>query len=287
MLGEKRWDLNIFWILFPALVFIILLFIYPFLYGVYLSVTDADGVFTWDNYLKFFTDIWEYRTIWITLSIAVPVTLINVLLAIPFAYYMRHGIKGEKLITFFLIIPITLGTVLISEGMLTYMGPNGWLNQLLMGIGLIHQPFRFTHNYLGVMISLIIQGFPFAFLMLLGYVSGINPDLEKAAQMLGANKAHTFWKILFPLMVPGIAIAFCLNFVMAFSVFPSAVLLGEPSGPTRVISIAAYQWAFEKFDFNMGSAISMVMAAIELLVILAVLFWRQQIYRGASIVGKG
>ena len=69
-------------------------------------------------------------------------------------------------------------------------------------------------------------------------------------------------------MVPGIAIAFCLNFVMAFSVFPSAVLLGEPSGPTRVISIAAYQWAFEKFDFNMGSAISMIMAAIELLVIM-------------------
>ncbi len=200
---------------------------------------------------------------------------------------MRRGLKGEKLVTFFLILPITLGTVLISEGMLTYMGPKGWLNQFLMVIGLIEEPFQFTHNYLGVLISLVLQGFPFAFLLLLGYVSGINPDLEKAAQMLGASKTQTFWKILFPLMVPGVAIAFCLNFVMNFTVYPSAVLLGQPSGPTRVISIAAYQWAFEKFNFNMGSTISMIMALIELCVIILVFVWRQRIYKGASIIGKG
>ncbi|HBF39116.1 MAG TPA: ABC transporter permease [Firmicutes bacterium] len=287
MSEEKRWDFSLFIVLLPALLFIVFLFIYPFLYGLFLSFTNEDGGFTLANYGRFFTDNWELRTIGITLWIALPATLLNVILAIPFAYYMRHGIKSEKLITFFLIIPITLGTVLISEGMLTYMGPHGWLNQFLMAIGLIKEPFRFTHNYLGVMISVILQGFPFAFLMLLGYVSGINPDLEKAAQMLGASKAKTFWKILFPLMVPGIAIAFCLNFVMAFSVYPSAVLLGQPSGPTRVISIAAYQWSFEKFDFNMGSAISMIMAAIELLVIILVFIWRQRMYKGASIVGKG
>lgn len=287
MSEEKRWDFGLLVTLLPALVFITLLFIYPFFYGLFLSFTNADGGFTLANYKKFFTDSWEYRTIWITLKLAIPATIINVLLAIPFAYYMRHGRKGEKLITFFLILPITLGTVLVAEGMLTFMGPNGWLNQLLMAIGLIQKPFRFTHNYLGVMISLVLQGFPFAFLMLLGYVSGINPDLEKAAQMLGASRAETFWKVLFPLMTPGIAIAFCLNFVMAFTVYPSAVLLGEPSGPTRVISIAAYQWAFEKFDFNMGSTVSMIMAGIELLVIILVFIWRQRIYKGASIVGKG
>jgi putative spermidine/putrescine transport system permease protein len=171
MADEKRWNRGILLALLPALSFIVVLFIYPFIYGLFLSFTNANGYFTLSNYSKFFTDIWEFRTIWITLSIALPATLINIFLAIPFAYYMRHGIKGEKLITFFLIIPITLGTVLIAEGMLTYMGPHGWLNQFLMFIGFIKEPFRFTHNYLGVMISVIIQGFPFAFLMLLGYVS--------------------------------------------------------------------------------------------------------------------
>ncbi len=275
--------------LLPALVYIVFLFLYPLLYGIILSLTAKDGTFTFDNYVKFFTDDWEFRTIGITLGIAVPATLINVGAAIPFAYYMRHGMRGEKLITFFLILPITLGTVLIAQGMLSYMGPHGWINQLLIALGLVNpnSPVQFTHNYLGVMISVIIQGFPFAFLMLLGYISGINPALEQAAQMLGATKAQTFIKVIFPLMVPGIAIAFCLNFVMAFSVFPSAVLLGQPSGPTRVISIAAYQWAFEKFNFNMGSTISLIMAGIELLVVSIVLIWRQRIYRGASMAGKG
>lgn len=274
-------------LLAPAIVFVALLFLYPFAYGLFLSLTKENGAFTLANYANFFGSARDFRTIWVTLQISVPVTIINVAVAVPFAYYMRRGLKGERIITFFLIIPITLGTVLVSEGMLTYMGPNGWLNQILLALHIVKQPFRFTHNYLGVVISLALQGFPYAFLMLLGYVSGIDPDLEKASRMLGANRWQTFRRVLFPLMVPGIAIAFSLNFVMAFSVFPSAVLLGEPSGPTRVISIAAYQWAFEKFNFNAASAISMVMAAIELLVISLILVWRARTYRGASIVGKG
>ncbi len=274
-------------LLAPAVVFIVFLFIYPFLYGLVLSFSDPSGSFTLANYERFFGDWWERRTIWVTLWISLPVTVASVALAVPFAYYMRRGIRGEKVITFFLIVPITLGTVLVSEGMLTYMGPTGWLNQLLMAIGVVAKPVRFTHNYWGVAISLLIQGFPFSFLMLLGYISGISPDLERASQMLGASRIQTFLRVTFPLMVPGIAISFCLSFVAAFSVFPSAVLLGEPSGPTRVISISAYHWAFEEFNFNVASAISIVMAAIELLVISGVLVWRNRMYRGASIVGKG
>ncbi len=283
----KKFDRTILILLAPALLFMLLLFIYPFLYGVYLSITTKEGNLSISNYIKFFSDMWEFRTIWITLYISLPVTLLCVIMAVPLAYYMRRGLKSEKIVTFFLIIPVTLGTVLVSEGMLTYLGPKGWVNQFLMAIGLISEPLKLTHNYIGVILSLFIQGFPFAFLMLLGYTSGINPDLEKAAQMLGASKWESFWKIMFPLMVPGIAIAFCLNFVMAFSVFPSAVLLGQPSGPTRVIAYAAYQWAFEKYDNNMGSTICMIMAVIEIIIISIVLIWRQRMYRGASIVGKG
>lgn len=274
-------------LLIPAIVFILLLFLYPFGYGLFTSLTNGDGSFTLANYIRFFHNARDLRTIGVTLGIAVPVTLLAVGLAVPLSYHMRRGVPGEKLITFFLIVPVTLGTVLVSEGMLSFMGPNGWLNQLIMALGLSSKPIQFTHNYAGVAISVGLQGFPYAFLMLLGYVSGINPDLEKASQMLGATKWQTFWKVLFPLMVPGIAIAFCLNFVMAFSVYPSAVLLGQPSGPQRVMALAAYQWAFEKFNFNAASAISMLMAAIELCVIIVVLAWRSKMYKGASIVGKG
>lgn len=283
----KKFDKSIPLLLLPSLLFLAFLFIYPFIYGFYLSITNKAGEFTLSNYITFFTTYWELRTIWVTMIISLPVTILCVAAAVPFAYYMRKGLKSEKLITVFLIIPITLGTVLVSEGMLTYLGPKGWVNQLLLYIGICKEPIQFTHNFTGVILSLFIQGFPFSYLMLLGYTSGINPNLEKASQMLGASKWQTFWKVMFPLMTPGIAIAFCLNFVMAFSVFPSAVLLGQPSGPTRVIAYAAYQWAYEKYDQNMGSTICLIMAVIEIIIIAIILTWRQKMYKGASIVGKG
>lgn len=75
---------------------------------------------------------------------------------------------------------------------------------------------------------------------------------------------------------------FCLSFVLAFSVFPSAQLVGDPAGATHVISIAAYHAALEQFDYSMGSAIAMIMAAIMLLVVGLVLAMRTRLYRGSS-----
>jgi putative spermidine/putrescine transport system permease protein len=91
---------------------------------------------------------------------------------------------------------------------------------------------------------------------------------------------------MMPLLAPGLAVTFCLSFVLAFSVFPSAVMVGEPQGETHVISIAAYDTAFRDFDFSMGSAVAMIMALVMLVVIGLVLLWRTTLYRGAS-GGKG
>ena len=141
------------------------------------------------------------------------------------------------------MIPITLGTVLIAEGMLTYFGPRGWLSQFLQLLHIYDGPIRLTHNFTGVVLSLVISGFPFAFLLTLSYVTGIDPTLARAAATLGAGPWDQFRHVYLPLLAPGLAITFCLAFVQAFSVFPSAVLVGAPSGPTRVISLAAYEAA--------------------------------------------
>jgi putative spermidine/putrescine transport system permease protein len=79
---------------------------------------------------------------------------------------------------------------------------------------------------------------------------------------------------------------FCLTFVLAFSVFPSAILLGDPQGKTHVISIAAYDAAYQEYDYSKASAIAMVMAAVMLIVIAIVLYARGRLYRGAT-GGKG
>ncbi len=189
--------------------------------------------------------------------------------------------------TTILVVPITLGTVLIAEGMLTYFGPKGWLAQFLQLIHLYDGPIRLTHNYTGVLISLVISGFPFAFLLILSYITGIDPGLARAAATLGADRKAQFRHIYLPLLAPGLAMCFCLAFVQAFSVFPSAILLGSPAGPTRVISIAAYEAAFEQYDYSLASAIAMIMGFVQFAIVAAVLGMRALFYRGPMIGGKG
>ena len=267
----------------PAVLFLLALFIYPFFYGLWLSFQPKDGS-TFGNFITFFSDPALYGTIATTLWIAVPATLFNLLAAIPVAFRVRL-LDNQRLLTTILVLPIALGTVLVAEGLLNYLGPQGWFNRalILVGIG----PVKLVHNYWGVFLSLVITGFPFTYLLTLSYVTGIDPALENAAATLGARPAARFRHVFLPLLLPGLAVTFCLSFVQAFSVYPSAVMLGAPAGPTRVITIPAYQAATELYDYSMASAIAMIMGAILLVVIAIVLGLRSLAYRGPAGGGKG
>jgi putative spermidine/putrescine transport system permease protein len=283
-LAERGLD-GVTLLVLPCVVFVLALFVYPALYGLLLSFTPKQGG-PFANYIRFFSDPFLYDTIYTTLLISVPVTVLNVLLSIPVALRVRL-MRRQRLLTTILVIPITLGTVLVAEGLLNYLGPRGWLNRTLMTFGLIDEPLRLLHNYWGVALSLLITGFPFTFLLTLSYVTGIDPSLEQAGAMLGARARARFTRILLPLLVPGLTITLALSFVQAFSVFPSAVLLGAPAGPTRVISIAAYQAAFEAYDYSLASAIAMIMAGVQVLIVVALLALKGLAYRGPVSTGKG
>ena len=270
----------------PAAMFMLLVFIYPFLYGLALSFEPKEGGVL-ANYVQFFTTDNLWPTIGVTLKLALPATLFNVGLALPIAFKMRVKSPYQRWMTTVLVVPITLGTVLIAEGMLTYFGPKGWLSQFLQFFHLYEGPIRLTHNYWGVLISLIVSGFPFVFLLTLSYVTGVDPVLARAASTLGADPKTQFRHIYLPLLAPGLAMCFCLAFVQAFSVFPSAVLLGSPAGPTRVISIAAYEAAFEQYDYSLASAIAMIMGVVQLVIVAGVLGLRNLFYRGPVSGGKG
>jgi len=278
--------------LVPALVFAVALFLYPFSYGIGLTFQPSPatqerwggGVFA--NYLAFFKDPFVFDSIWLTMRLALPVALFNVLASIPVAFKLRHRFRGKKLLTTLLVLPITLGTVLTAQGLLIFAGRQGWLNRFLIQIGLIDQPLALVNNYLGVVFSLVISGFPFAFLLISSYLSGIDPSIEAAAKTMGADWKQRFRRVILPLLAPGLATTFILTFVLAFSVFPSARLVGDAMGSTRVMALMAYRAFGEQIDYPMASTIAIMMGIVELLVIAVVLLWRSSLYKG-STGGKG
>lgn len=272
-------------LLLPALLTLLALFVYPFIYGLVISFAPKVGPF-YENYRKFFGDPFLRSTIWHTLALAFPTTLLSILLALPIAFRVRL-MRRQRAFTTVLLLPMTLGTVLVAQGLLTYLGPHGWFNRVLLLLHITRAPLLLTNNYWGVFASLVLTGFPFTFLLTLSYISGIDPALEEAAATLGGRTWDRFVRIFLPLLAPGLAVTFCLSFVQAFSVFPSAVLLGAPAGSTHVIAIAAYQAAFEQYNYSLGSAIAMMMGAVQLVIVIGVLASRQLFYRGPVGGTKG
>lgn len=274
--------------LLPSLLYVLVLFVYPFLYGIYLSLhpLKMDGI-SLANYIAFFTDEYQYKTVGITFQIAVPNTIVVVATSLLFAYNMRRGIAFERTITTILVLPISLGVILLAQGILGFYGGKGWFNQLLLGLGILEEPLVLTHNFIGVMLSLFMQQFPFCFLMLLGYISGIDPSIENSARTLGANPWTVFRRVMLPLIAPGLAMAFALVFILSFGTFASAVMLGQPSGATRTIAIAAYAQAFEQFDMPYASAIAVIMGIFQLAGLLMIILLRNRMVTAATMgVGK-
>src|SRR5699024_12626933 len=108
-----------------------------------------------------------------------------------------------------------------------------WLNASLCIPGLVSPPVAFFNTYLGVFLSLVISGFPFSFLLISSYLSGIDPSLEAAATTLGASWFQRFRRILLPLLAPGLATTFILTFVSPFASSPRprlSVTLWEAPG---------------------------------------------------------
>ncbi len=287
--GERsELDLMAMACLAPSILYILVMFIYPFLYGIYLSLRPlkVEG-FSLANYLAFFSDEYQYKTVGITFRLAIPNTIVVVAFSLLLAYNMRRGIWLERTVTTILVLPISLGVILLSQGILGFYGGMGWFNQMLLGLGLLEESLVLTHNFTGVMLSLFMQQFPFCFLMLLGYISGIDPSIENSARTLGANPWTVFRRVMLPLIAPGLAIAFALVFVMSFATFPSAILLGQPTGATRTIAIAAYAQAFEMFDMPYASAIAVIMGLFQLAGLLVIILLRRRMVMAATMgVGK-
>ena len=196
--------------------------------------------------------------------------------------------RKQRLLTTILVLPITLGTVLVAEGLLNYLGPQGWLNRTLMTLRLDRDADEARAQLLGRVpvadyhrLSIHVP----ADAVLrdrhrpVAGAGGIDARREGSSQHSGTSSCRCWY----PASLSPSASAF----VQAFSVFPSAVLLGAPAGPTRVISIAAYEAAFEQYDYSLASAIAMIMALVQLVIVVAVLSLRTLFYRGPASGGKG
>jgi ABC-type spermidine/putrescine transport system permease subunit I len=147
---------------------------------------------------------------------------------------------------------------------------NGLLNTVLLRLGLIATPLVMLHASTAVILGMIQYVLPFAVFPILGVLLRLDPQLELAADSLGAGPLRSFCLVVLPLSAPGILAAFMLIFVICtgFYVIPAA--LGSPADGMIANVVAVY--ALQLVDFNEASAIGLVLVVAVLL--LTVLYNR-------------
>jgi len=233
-----------------------------------------------DNLKKFFTTPKYLVTIKNTFMLVIPATIVQFILAFSMAYFLRRKIKGKFMYQTLIVFPLTLGSLIIAAGMTNFFQSNGWFNSFLMAVGIIHQPMRILYTYWGTFISLIIGGTPFLFSGFLPISEGIDPNLEIAAQTLGANPFKTFYKVFFPLAMPALLSIVSLNMVLNMATYPSAVLVGDPIGSTRLLAVAAFEEFQQYLDYNMAATVSIVLTATQMFIIVIISAIRKKFYIG-------
>ena len=228
-----------------------------------------------DNYRELLRVGVYWQTLFRSMWIAARVTIFSLLLGYPLAYFLSfHAGQRKELLYQLVIIPLWVSYLVRAYAWKTILGSDGVLNTLLQYVHLTKHPLEFLlYSPFAVVLTLTHIYTPFTFLPIYAALEHIPRSLVEASHDLGATPGQTFWKIVFPLSIPGVLAGATFAFVLSLGDFLAPLLLGGPSGimiSNIVVSLfgAAYNWP-------LGAAISFCM----LLLVVSLIFLSERLER--------
>lgn len=204
-------------------------------------------------YARVFAD-----TVWLCFLTAV----ISLLLGYPLAYALvrSKSLRIKSAILIITVTPLFLGEVVRTYSWIVVLGNNGFVNTVLMKLGLVAQPVQLLFTMTGVVIALVHVTLPVVVIMLAAALAHIDPDYEKAAKSLGARPMRVFFTVTLPLSAPGIVAGLTTAFAWTFSAFATPQLVG--GGKVNMVSNLVYQLGFANFNFPFAASLSVVALAL-------------------------
>lgn len=207
--------------------------------------------------------------LWFTLWQAVLSTILTFFLALPAAYlFARYQFIGKSFLTAFTTVPFVLPTVVVAAAFQALLGPQGVVNNILMGLfDLAHPPIRLDRTIWMILMAHVFYNFMIVVRMVGGFWKNLNPRIRESALILGATPWQTFSKITLPLLRPAIVTAALLVFVFCFSSFGVVLILGGPQFATLEVEI--YQQALHMFNLPVAALLSVLQIAFTYMVMAA------------------
>lgn len=272
-------------LLLPALVLLVILIMFPFIYNVWQSMHNYNLVYPQDkeflgfkNFIKIFT---SDETFWHALKMTiyfVGVSLfIELILGLGIALLINEEFKGQSLVRLILMLPLAATPVAVSYmWRIMYNPTQGIINYFLRLLQLPSWSGIFDYNT--AMPSIIIidiwQWTPFLSLIFLAGLMSLPQEPIEASRVDGATSNQTFWYVILPLLKPVIAIGVLLRTIDLFKTFDIIYSLtgGGPGRATETLNIHIYLSAFRSLEI--GYATAMTLIALAIVTILCTVFIR-------------
>jgi len=223
----------------------------------------------------------DLSPLWISLKTALLATLFSFFIGIAAAYWML-GYRGKwkSLIEGIFVSPLILPPTVVGFLLLLLFGKNGPLGQLLLSLN-----FSIVFTWYAAVITATVVAFPLMYKTALGAFEQIDANLLRVARTLGASEVPIFWRITFPLAMPGILAGTTLAFARALGEFGATLMLaGNIPGQTQTIPMAIY-FAVEAGAMNEAWVWVLVIMGISLSSIIAVNYWGRG--QGSGVRGQG
>jgi spermidine/putrescine transport system permease protein len=271
--GKGRgWTLRLVGLLTPVTIWLGLFFLVPLLLILAYSFGTSNiygGItlgFNPGNYLRVFDPLY-LEIIVRTFVIAALTTFLCFALGYPLAYFIVFkGSRWRNALILLVMVPFWTSLLIRAYSWVVILSGNGIANKTLQFLGITDEPVTLIFTSQAVLMGMVYSYLPFMILPLYASLEKFDTRMKEAAQDLGATRWHTFWRVTFPLSMPGVIAGSILVFIPSAGEFVIPQLLG---GSRTVMTGSLIQNQFGSArDWAFGSALSVMLAALLLAAIL-------------------
>jgi putrescine transport system permease protein len=236
---------------------------------------------SFDNYTYLTDDPLYFNAYVSSVVIAAISTFLTLLIAYPIAYGMAQAPRGLRpTLVMLVILPFWTSFLIRVYAWIAILKPEGLFNQLLLSLHLIDTPLIILNTNTAVYIGIVYSYLPFMVLPLYSALEKMDGTLIEAAQDLGCPPITAFWRVTFPLSIPGVVAGCMLVFIPAVGEFVIPDLLGG----SQTLMIGKTLW--NEFNSNRDWPVSSAVATILLLILVIPIVFFQNVQAKAEERGK-
>src|SRR5215467_3823287 len=251
----------------PAVAYLTVVYAVPLVWLLTKSVSGPDG-YSIEPFARFFSDPYSWRVMTNTVTTAVGVTLVCLIVGYPVAFalaWSRGIVQVALLVT--IILPLSIGVVVKAFAWQIVLRRDGIVSQIVVGLGIWTEPQRLLFTETGLILGAANVFLPFMILPIYSVLKLIDPRLSEAGATLGASPLYTFRHIVLPLTLPGAVsgIAFVFSMSVSMFVIPS-LLIGDRF---QTLSTLTGRSFLLMRDERLGSTTAVVLLVIAVAIVVA------------------